>query len=167
MPEEEKNTAINTQKENHKKRWSKLLMIILVIISILIIIGGLASILAFKQLGLRKRNFARNFTNTNKMNNYNMSSMLGNHMNISYHSNLTSGNYNDVFISGDVTAISGNTVTIKGARQDYLVSVNDSTSYRKSGDVAKQSDLSVNENVLAVGTSNSQGVITAQYIDIR
>lgn len=69
--------------------------------------------------------------------------------------------------SASVTTVDGNNITITKNSKDYSVIVNDQTSYIKTGEIAKQSDLKVGDNVEVTGTSNSQGVIIATQIIIQ
>ena len=68
---------------------------------------------------------------------------------------------------GEVTAINGNTMTVKINNTDYTVVVTDATSYDKVGNIAKQSDLKVGDTISIRGSSNSQGQIVATVISIE
>ena len=134
------------------------LTIILVIIGVLVLTGGAASVAAFgfhrvgtKNLGNQR--FSRNMNGGN----FGRGGMMG----------RGGGNFGNVRVSGDITKIDGNTLTVKGVNQDYTVTVTDTTSYSKNRDVAKQSDLQVNNSVMISGTSNSQGVVAAEAIVIN
>lgn len=71
-------------------------------------------------------------------------------------------------ISGSITKIDGNTLTIKTSSQDVTAVVLSTTSIRKSdGTIGKQSDLAVNNNVTVSGPSDSTGNINANFIVIR
>lgn len=71
-------------------------------------------------------------------------------------------------ISGEVTAINGNQITIKdNDSNQYTVNISDTTSYRNNAGIAKASDLKVNNSVLVIGSSNSSGEINATLIEIR
>jgi hypothetical protein len=76
-------------------------------------------------------------------------------------------NENSLGISGDVTKISGNAITLNDGEQDVQVNVTSSTSYIKRGKVVKQSDVATGNSVMVVGTSDSSGVVTATRIIIR
>lgn len=80
---------------------------------------------------------------------------------------MQGANENSLGTSGDVTKISGNTITLNDGEQDIQVNVSSSTSYIKRGKVAKQSDLVTGNSIMAVGTSDSNGVVTATRIIIR
>lgn len=71
------------------------------------------------------------------------------------------------FAAATVTKIDGNNITIKKNDKEYSVVVNDQTSYTKAGEIAKQSDLKVGDNVHVSGSSNSQGQIVATAIRIQ
>ena len=68
---------------------------------------------------------------------------------------------------GEVTAINGNTLTVKINNVDSTITVTDATSYSKAGNIAKQSDLKVGDTISIVGSSDSQGNIAATVISIR
>lgn len=71
-------------------------------------------------------------------------------------------------LSGSITAINGNNITIKDSNnKEYTVVVQDSTSIRNSGGIAKLSDLQVGNKVSVRGPSNSSGQVTANTIIIR
>lgn len=80
---------------------------------------------------------------------------------------MMGGNYARVGTTGQVTAIDSNNLKVKdssGTEQTIIVS--DTTSYTKSGNIAKQSDLQVNNVITAKGTGNSQGQIVATAVRI-
>ena len=67
-------------------------------------------------------------------------------------------------VSGEITAIDDQSITIKSSDgSTKIVIIADSTSYKKSID-ASSGDLSVGENVNVVGSSNSDGSITAKNV---
>ena len=68
---------------------------------------------------------------------------------------------------GSITKIDGNNLTVKINNADIAVIVSDSTSFSKAGNIAKLSDLSVGNTILIVGSSNSQGQISATSITIN
>jgi len=71
-------------------------------------------------------------------------------------------------ISGQITAIDGSNITVKSSGKDYAVVTSDSTSVKLgNGDIGKLSDLQVNNAVTVVGSSNSNGQITATLIAIQ
>jgi hypothetical protein len=70
-------------------------------------------------------------------------------------------------ISGKITNIDGNNLTIKTDDKEYTVIISADTSIRKNGDIAKQSDLAVDQEVNVFGPSNSSGGINAQLIQIK
>ena len=75
--------------------------------------------------------------------------------------------YNRAGTTGQVTKIDGNNLTVKDSSGvEHAVVVSDSTSYIKSGKVAKQADLQTSNVITVTGSSNSQGQITATAIQI-
>jgi hypothetical protein len=77
------------------------------------------------------------------------------------------GNYSRAGVTGQITAINGNNLTVKNSSgTESTVVVSDTTSYVKAGNIAKQSDLQTNNVVTVVGTSNSQGQIVAVSVQI-
>ncbi len=66
-------------------------------------------------------------------------------------------------IFGQITDISGNTVTIQGRNGSLAVNLTTSTKY--TGGV--QSDLKVNDRIFGYGSLSSDGSITAQQISIN
>ena len=70
-------------------------------------------------------------------------------------------------LSGEVTAINGNNLTIKSSDKDVPVIVSADTSYSKAGEIAKQSDLKAGDTIVVYGTSNSAGAVTASAIRIK
>jgi hypothetical protein len=71
-------------------------------------------------------------------------------------------------LSGQITAINGDNLTIKSQDGDEVTAVIlDTTSIYNQGKVAKQADLKVNNSVIVVGRPNSSGIVQAQAIEIR
>jgi len=71
-------------------------------------------------------------------------------------------------ISGDITAINDNKVTVKASDgTEYTANVTADTSYRNSQGIAKQSDLKTGNSVSILGASNSNGEINASLIVIN
>lgn len=71
------------------------------------------------------------------------------------------------FLNGQVASINGSTATIKlmnGGSQ--IVVLAPSTAYRKAVD-GTAADMAVGSNVTITGTSNSDGSLTAQSVQIR
>jgi hypothetical protein len=71
-------------------------------------------------------------------------------------------------ISGQVTNINGNNLTVKsGDGTTYTVILSTQTSFYNAGQIAKQSDLKVNDNISVLGTPNSNGDINATEIQFN
>lgn len=71
-------------------------------------------------------------------------------------------------ISGSITAINGNSLTIKDNNgKEYPVVVQDNTSIRNTDGIAKLTDLKVGNNVSVRGPSNSKGEVLANIIIIN
>jgi hypothetical protein len=70
-------------------------------------------------------------------------------------------------LSGQVTKIDSNNVTVKTSDKEYTVIASASTSFVKNEAIAKQSDLAVDNQVTVIGPSNSDGNINAQAIIIQ
>lgn len=134
---------------------NKLLIIILAFIALIVIIGGAVLVggfaLHFKRMSLNQNWAAyphRNF---------------GGYMMRGGHWGFQRG------LSGQVTKIEGDKVTVKSNRnnQEYTAIVSNSTSFSKQGNIAKQSDLKVDDQVVVMGASDSQGQINASAIIIK
>jgi hypothetical protein len=71
-------------------------------------------------------------------------------------------------LSGDITAISGSSITIKDSAGDEIsIAISDTTSIYNQGKIAKAADLKVNNSVLISGRPNSSGIVQATAIYIR
>ena len=70
-------------------------------------------------------------------------------------------------ITGTITKISGNDLTISSQDKTYTIVIDEDTSISKSGDIAKQSDLKEKDQISITGSSKSDGSITAQTIIIK
>ncbi len=70
-------------------------------------------------------------------------------------------------VSGDVTKIDGNTLTINNGTKDIAVNVQSTTSFSKNSQIAKLLDLIVGNNIVVSGASDSNGVVQATSIVIR
>lgn len=77
------------------------------------------------------------------------------------------GEFTSVRVSGTVSAINDSNITVKTSSKDVTVIANDQTSYLKAGEIAKATDLKVNDAIVAVGQSNAAGEIAANLISIR
>ena len=74
---------------------------------------------------------------------------------------------NASFISGTVLSVDSNTITVKlqnGGSQNVILAP--STQYRKAVD-GTAADVTVGTNVIATGSTNSDGSVTAQNVQIR
>ena len=68
--------------------------------------------------------------------------------------------------AGQITAISGSTITIKAKDgSTSTITVTGSTTYNVAGATAKLSDLKVDMFIVAEGTKNSDGSLTATSVD--
>ena len=70
-------------------------------------------------------------------------------------------------VLGAVTAINGNSITVRVEGASQAVAVSSTTSFYKNGAIAKQSDLAQDDVVTVVGTPDSSGTIQAQVITIE
>lgn len=68
---------------------------------------------------------------------------------------------------GSLTAINGNTLTVKASGTEHTVTVASTTSFYKDGQIAKQSDLATGDVLVISGAPDSSGNIQATAIDIR
>jgi hypothetical protein len=68
---------------------------------------------------------------------------------------------------GEVTKIEAATVTINNGKSDTTVNISPTTSYIKFGKIAKQSDLKIGNSIMAYGTSDSNGILSATRIIIK
>ncbi len=70
-------------------------------------------------------------------------------------------------ITGSITAINGNAITLHTTPKDYTVNIQTTTSLYNNGDIAKQSDLKTGDIVTVFGMPDSSGNITANFIRIQ
>lgn len=77
------------------------------------------------------------------------------------------GEFGQASITGDITKIDGNNVTVKVSDTEYTVVINENTSLSKSGAIAKQSDLKVGDTIRVIGPSKSDGSLNANIIIIK
>lgn len=70
-------------------------------------------------------------------------------------------------ITGDITKIDGNNITVKVSDKEYIVTINENTSLSKVGQIAKQSDLKAGDTIKVIGPSKSDGSISANRIMIK
>lgn len=82
---------------------------------------------------------------------------------------MVGGSYYGSSISGTISAINGNNITVKDSNnKEYTVTISDTTSIIASdGSIAKQSDLKENNSVIVRGPSGSNGQINATVIRIK
>ena len=70
-------------------------------------------------------------------------------------------------VRGEVTAVNGSTVTIKLANGgSQIIVLSSSTTYNKTA-TASVSDVVVGQTIMAAGTSNSDGSVTATTVDVN
>lgn len=149
MSEEKKEEEKKFVDNNHS------LKIVLIVVGGLFVLAGISSLVAMKQFHGERKIMRNNIeTRSFEMMGRGRMGMRG----------IGVGDR----ISGDITAISGNNITVKAADgTSYTVMVSDTTSYHKNGAIAKQSDLANGNNILVFGQSNSQGGINATSVDIK
>jgi hypothetical protein len=70
-------------------------------------------------------------------------------------------------VSGTVTAINGDKLTVKTSSKDQTVDITDTTSVIKNNQIAAKGDLTVNDKVVVAGTSNSAGELVATLIRVQ
>jgi len=70
-------------------------------------------------------------------------------------------------ILGAVTAINGDTLTVRAHGADQPVAVSSTTSFYKNGAIAKQSDVAVDDVVTVIGKPDSSGTIQATAITVE
>lgn len=70
-------------------------------------------------------------------------------------------------VTGKITVINGNSITINNSAGDTAVTIQTTTSISKAGVVAKQSDLTVGNTVSVVGQSDASGALVATFINIK
>lgn len=136
--------------------------LLLLVIGILIIAGGAVAVAKFAT-GHERFGNGVNFERTGMMGGRGFTSgrgMMGRGANFA-RQDLTRG------VSGDITKIDGNTVTINNGVKDIAVNLQSTTSFTKNGQVAKQSDLIVGNNIIVSGSSDSSGVVQATSVLIR
>jgi len=70
-------------------------------------------------------------------------------------------------LTGNITNINQNNITVKINDKVYTIIVSDSTSFTKNNEIAKQSDLKIGDNITIKGKSDSNGQINATMIIIK
>jgi len=70
-------------------------------------------------------------------------------------------------ISGTISDISGDKLTVKTSDKDQVVDITDTTSIIKSGQIVAKGDLKENDTVVVAGTSNSAGELVATQIRVQ
>lgn len=70
-------------------------------------------------------------------------------------------------ISGKVTKIDGNNLTINNNNKDIIVIIADNTSIRNNNQIAAKNDVKVGDEIMVMGQSDSNGQITAKMINIK
>lgn len=159
MPEknEEKNETKESTEHFHDFHHHKHpVKILLLAIGLIIIIGGILLVAAIAFRG-NKRGFGRNINVTENRNFGGGSSMGG-----GFRGGFGRG------ISGQITAINSNNITVESGGKAYTIVTSDSTSVRLgNGDIGKLSDLQENYAVTVVGSSNANGQINATLISIQ
>lgn len=154
--EEKKEPTANPEKETEANRNAR---IAIAIILIVIALGGIAAFGAgaFHQ---RAGRFDRNIEFVGRP-------MMAERDGRGFGRGRMMRNVDRAGVTGVVTAINGNNLTVKDSNgKETTVVVSDGTSYVKAGEIAKQSDLSTNNVVSVRGGTNSQGQITATIIQI-
>jgi len=69
-------------------------------------------------------------------------------------------------VMGEVTAISGNTITVKTAEGSSTVNVTDQTRFRKDRQDAKLTDIKVGDHVFVRGQKGSDGSVQAEMVAV-
>ena len=71
-------------------------------------------------------------------------------------------------VSGEVTAVNGNTITVKNSfsGQSETVTVGDSTTYKQTDD-SSLSKVTVGSTINASGTANSDGSVSASTVTVQ
>lgn len=70
-------------------------------------------------------------------------------------------------VSGTITAVNGDKLTVKTSDKDQIVDITDATSIIKDKKIAAKGDLQVNDKVVTIGTSNSAGELVATLIRVQ
>ena len=76
------------------------------------------------------------------------------------------GRRNGPGVMGEVTAISGNTITVKTAEGSSTVNVTDQTRFRKDRQDAKLTDIKVGDHVFVRGQKGSDGSVQAEMVAV-
>ena len=128
----------------------------------LVVIVGLAALgLAFSAGRISQRGFAKR-TNRGVGT---IAPMMQNRSGGMMRSGQRGGFGQEIF--GTLTKIDGNSLTVNYNNKDVVISVTSDTSITKSGEIAKQSDLALNQSVSVTGTSKSDGSVVASQIRIK
>lgn len=130
--------------------------IITILIAIIVAAGAFFGGMKYQQSQAATRSFANGMFIRNGQGGSGTNSRLGGR----------TGNFGGVTV-GDVVSVDADSMTIK--LQDgssKIVNLSSSTTYNKT-DTASKSDLKAGEHVAAIGTTNSDGSITAQNVQLN
>lgn len=161
MPEQEKETK-ETEKSEEKRPKTKdsgyglkIALIMVGVVLILIAVGG-ATRFAFrgKQENSRFGRFA-------------MMQGQSNEFGRQKKSGCPNTQEYQVGISGEITSISGDKLTVKTSTKDLTVNIVDETSITKNREVSAKSDLKEGDKISVRGSSNSAGEIVASLIRVQ
>lgn len=149
------------QKQNCCNYHNHSAKIILVIIGILIILGGAAAVAKFS-IGWHKNEGKFGVRNMMLERDGERGRMMQGGFAREREDRLAQAG-----ISGEITKIDGNNLTIKVSDKEFIATINENTSLSKSGEIAKQSDLKVGDTIRVIGPSKSDGSITANIVIIK
>lgn len=86
---------------------------------------------------------------------------------VNFQRNMPSGRQGTRPVGGEIIGVNENSVTVKLAdNSSKIIFLTEATTFNKSAEGAK-SDLKMGERVVAVGTENADGSVTARNIQIN
>lgn len=142
--------------EEKTKKSSKVLLVAGLIL-VVVIIAGVAAF-----VGFGARHFAQNGMGMRSK------EFQGKMMPGRFFGNAGENNFGFGRLSGQITNINGDNLTIKNSSGNSVsIVIADTTSIYSGQNIAKESDLKVNNSVTVLGRPNKDGVVQATAIIIR
>ncbi len=141
----------------HHSDSDRALKIVLIIIGAVFVLGGLATAAKFAYVG-HNQNIRTGRFQMMEGRGFERSAGRG---------NCLGADYFQVGVSGTITAISGDKITVKTSSKDQVVNIADDTSIIKDRAIAAKGDLKINDEIAVRGPSNSAGEIVASLIRVQ
>jgi hypothetical protein len=144
----------NASFHHHHHRAAKILLLI---VGVFVIVGGLMAV--GRAFSFRHR--------TERVASFNQGQQFGRMMPQRRGMNRGGQGFAGIGISGKITKIDGNNLTVNDGSRDISVTIADTTSIIKQGNISSKTDLKVDDQATINGTSNSSGQYTATIIRVK